>query len=192
MINRTRTDGSRPLEEFHQVESLSRGRLQRRYRPLILAECQFHRRNWGITSAGIVDSSVPLFFFWQELQAVLPGFSAKKGLKDDANGPVPGPATKPFSNQGRGVRNPRGAWPPWQRTMERPDARRLEVGTSAAAPCGALLPAGIPIPRIAHHIIPKPERATFPRPSHPIPSLPRNPIPGTNTHTRARPGRSDG
>lgn len=84
----------------------------------------------------------------------------------------------------RGVRNPRGAWPPWQRTMERPDARRLEVGTSAAAPCGALLPAGIPIPyRSSYH--PKAGASDFSEtiPSHPISSQEPHP---RNQHTRAR------
>lgn len=55
--------------------------------------------------------------------------------------------------------------------------------------CGALWgppPRWDSHPRIAHHIIPKPERATFPRPSHPMTHL----FPGTPsqepTHTRTR------
>lgn len=132
----------------------------------------------------LIHQFLCFLFCFGELQAVCQFWlhQCPTGLEDDANGPVPGPATKPFSNQG--VRNPRGAWPPWQRTMERPDARRLEVGTSAAAPCGALLPAGIPIPyRSSYH--PKAGASDFSEtiPSHPISSQEPHP---RNQHTRAR------
>lgn len=57
---------------------------------------------------------------------------------------------------------------------------------------GPSSPLGFPSPyRSSYH--PKAGASDFSEtiPSH-DPSLPRNPIPGTNTHTRARPGRSDG
>lgn len=120
------------------------------------------------------------FFFWQELQAVLPGFSAKKGLKDDANGPVPGPATKPFSNQGRGgPESARGlaALAKDHGTTGRP--RRL-VGPSS--------PLGFPSPyRSSYH--PKAGASDFSEtiPSHPISSQEPHP---RNQHTHARAPRT--
>lgn len=139
----------------------------------------------------LIHQFLCFLFCFGELQAVCQFWlhQCPTGLKDDANGPVPGPPTKPFSNQG-GPESARGLA---ALAEDHGTTRRPTVGSWNLC-CGALWG---PPPRWDSHpvspIISSQSRSERLFRDHPIPS---HLFPGTPsqepTHTRARPGRSEG